>query len=218
MKRNYEEGLRVEDINPIVNITAGNLVRRPRWKDETGWLKTHDLDVSAEWVGFPQCVPGYASADGPFQPLPGFGLLEIDVKVISDNNGGHETAVLAGGGRFITESDLDFCYSFAIDLAIKAGQINVEAKLRQEYKEHRYARRTWEANKNTYYLHTWAKATGTCGVNQVRGWRHVVGLARFVYIGEPNGTELLRNLIEDNNLQKVAEEILTRLSKEREPF
>lgn len=206
MSTEDRSGFSVDEINSSVRVVAGPPHSQPRWGDEI-WVQTHDIRVIASWKGFPECVPGYEEGAGPYQPIPGWGILEIKAEVGSSSNGSHSTAVLAQGGSFISVSDLNYAYSSAIDMAVRAGKLDTAAKLKREMQEHRKAVYSWEAKENTYFLKAWARAHGSCA-DQKRGWHEVIGRARLVYIAEPNPATLLRALILDNGLTEELRKIL----------
>lgn len=201
------------DSSPVT-VRATVQAKRPRWKDEF-WAHGIDISVTASWTGFPQCVPHYEERSAIYQPPEGWGILEQRTNVRSSNNGGRAVSIIAGGGKFITVSDLDFSYALAIDIAIKAMKVDVAANLKQQYAEHRSSVESWEANKNTIHARAWAKAHGSC-VDQKRGWEDIGVDGHLVFIGTTNAGDLIQNLLEDNGLLPTT--FLNNLNETRKQF
>ncbi len=170
-----------------------------KWGDRQHVIAISQLGGEANWVGFPQCVPGSWAGDAIYQPPPGWAILQSQTIVHTNNNGGAEVSVIAGGGKFISQIDMDTAYNLVMAMAYKDGKNDVAAELKQQYDQHIKDLRMYESNKNTVHAHVSCAAHGSC-VDQQGGSIRISVEANLLYIGEPNSGMLIRALLETYGL------------------
>lgn len=82
------------------------------------------------------CVESWEGGDCPracsATPPPGYVIVNHRVHVNSNNNGGHDVTRIAAGQTFDYQRRVQRAYDYALDLAGKAGDKSVQAKIRQD--------------------------------------------------------------------------------------
>jgi len=122
-----------------------------RWIETACWVR-----VQARW-------PYGVDSDRSIcqQKIPGWQIIGVDVQVL-ENRGGRGSFstkyIVEGGQVTINEQEIGNKWKVAMDLAIKAGDIEAKRKLDLEYQKHQQYIATYAANENTLELEATAKA------------------------------------------------------------
>jgi hypothetical protein len=124
---------------------------------EEKWIEgACTLRVEKGWPG------GSRSDECSYQhAIPGWQIIGSEVKVL-ENRGGrgsYSTHIIAKDGQFtINRQEIGNKWNLAIDLAIKAGDIEAKKKLDLGYQKHQQYIATYAANENTFLLEATARA------------------------------------------------------------
>jgi hypothetical protein len=121
-----------------------------RWIEEACKLR-----VEKGWPG------GSNSGECFYQPPTGWQIIESKVEVLENKNGrgSYSTKTIAKDGQVtINRQEIGSKWNVAIDLAIKAGDIEAKNKLELEYQKHQQYIATYAANENTFLLEATARA------------------------------------------------------------
>ncbi len=124
---------------------------------EERWIEgACKLRVEKGWPG------GSKSGECFYQhAIPGWQIIGSEVKVL-ENRGGrgsYSTKIIAKDGQItINREEIEKNWNKAIDLAIKAGDIEAKVKLELERQKHQQYIATYAANENTFLLEATARA------------------------------------------------------------
>lgn len=152
------DGLGGGDIRevPITEVRArgaGHLLDRE-------WLMAPEVTVWAQWQGMNNPV---MKSRGLFTPAGGMFIVQVEIEVLSSNNGWHEAQVVGGGMNFISQTDLKHVYDEAIKFAGEVKQdMALKAALEQKFTQHLGMLTSIQSSHNT--LEYVAIAQGHCGV------------------------------------------------------
>lgn len=159
--------------------------------DEEWVVACAHLSVLATWEG---CRKPEKSNRCVYNPPPGWAIVEHQVEELSGNNGWSSVNTIAGGSEFISETDLVAAYDQAIELAVRSGKRDVEARIRQRYDQHLSDYRRYRATNNTLEAIVTAKPHGWCPFDKKRGWMSIRVKARLRYLGTGSKSELIQAL------------------------
>lgn len=90
-----------------------------------------------------------------WQPEPGWVIIDHKIEVIQNlnNRGSYKTDILAEGADFVVnEQEIGDKWKVARDLAIKYGGADVSINLNIEYERHQQLIRSYQTNKNTFFM------------------------------------------------------------------
>lgn len=113
--------------------------------------------------------------------IPGWQMLEYQVEVLENKykRGSYKGDLIAKDGNFtVNEQQIGDKWKTAIDLSIKAGDVEATRKLELEYQRHQQLIRNYASNKNTFFL----SATANGGLAR-KSVIHLKGNVKMVYIG-----------------------------------
>jgi Concanavalin A-like lectin/glucanases superfamily len=90
-----------------------------------------------------------------WQPDPGWVIIDHKIEVVQNlhNRGSYKTDILAEGANFVVnEQELGDKWKVAKDLAVKYGGAEVSTKLNVEYERQQQLIRSYQTNKNTFFM------------------------------------------------------------------
>jgi hypothetical protein len=107
--------------------------------------------------------PGGSRRDECFyqHAIPGWQIIGSEIKVLENRNGrgSYSTKIIAKNGQVtINQQEIGNKWNVAIDLALKAGDIQAKNKLELERQKHQQYIATYAANENTFLLEATARA------------------------------------------------------------
>ncbi len=113
------------------------------------------LRVEKGWPG------GSNNGECFYQPPTGWQIIDSEVKVLENRNGrgSFSTKIIAANGQVtINRQEIGNKWNVAIDLALKAGDIEAKNKLELERQKNQQYIATYAANENTFLLEATARA------------------------------------------------------------
>lgn len=87
--------------------------------------------------------------------VPGYQILECNLQVLENkhNRGSYSSSIIAKDGQFtVNEQEIGDKWKVAIDLSIKAGDLEATRKLELDYQKNHQLIRNYASNKNTVFL------------------------------------------------------------------
>jgi hypothetical protein len=90
-----------------------------------------------------------------WQPDPGWVIIDHKIEVVQNinNRGSYKTDILAEDANFVVnEQELGDKWKVAKDLAVKYGGAEVSTKLNVEYERQQQLIRSYQTNKNTFFM------------------------------------------------------------------
>lgn len=144
---------------PVTNLDA----RVDSYRQQVGLSTTSQLGQE-KW--FNACEIAAQQGAGTFNSgreetctwqhnIPGWQILEYNLEVLENKNGrgSYSADIIAKDGQFTAnEQEIGDKWKGAIDLSIKAGDLEATRKLELEYQRNQQLIRNYAASKNTFFL------------------------------------------------------------------